>query len=129
VEVDVEASVVLLELVVLAVSVSVSVVEAADVASVVSVEVSKAAAFALLLVIVEARALASSEMETVSPDELELLELLALVDVALRTDEVPALEDVESLYVESKLSMADIETSFVMPPLSDTIKGSLEPTP
>jgi hypothetical protein len=116
-----DAEVVVAVVLVVVVSVSellvVSVVEVVEVSSVVSVEVSKAIAFALLLVIVEARALASSEMETLSPDELELLVLLELVDAALMTDEEPELEDVESLYVESKLSMADIKTSFVTPPI------------
>jgi hypothetical protein len=100
---------------VLAVSVSGVLALVVSVSSVMSAEVSKAAAFALLLVMEEDRALASSEMVTVSPDELELLELLAVVDAALRTDEEPELEDVASLYVESRLSMADIETSFVTP--------------
>ncbi|MHC1713132.1 MAG: hypothetical protein AB9872_13375 [Solidesulfovibrio sp.] len=68
-----------------------------SVSSVMSDEVSKAAAFALLLVMEEDRALASSEMVTVSPDALELLELLVVVDAALRTDEEPELEDVASL--------------------------------
>jgi hypothetical protein len=92
-----------------------SLVDVVAVSSVLSAEVRSAAAFALLLVIVEARALASSEMETVSPYALELLVLLELLDDALRMDEEPELEDVESLVKDSKLSIADIAPSFVTP--------------